>query len=86
MRLLCMHMHSPRTRCDDSAIVFACEFPLRLLCRAFVGACASFAVRDFVVSHFCSIFLRVLRVSLSCGVFGMQVYPGIAVFSMKVTL
>ena len=53
MRLLCMHMHSPRTRCDDSAIVFACEFPLRLLCRAFVGARASFAVRDFVVSHFC---------------------------------
>ena len=46
-------LHSLRTRCDDSAIVFACEFPLRLLCRAFVGACASFAVRDFVVSHFC---------------------------------
>ena len=57
--------------------------------------CGFFAVRSLVHAHrsrcvissfriSVSIFLRVLRVSLSCGVFDMHVYLKIAVFSMRV--
>ena len=57
--------------------------------------CGLFAVRSLVHAHrsrcvisslriSVSILLRVLRVSLSCGVFDMHVYLGIAVFSMRV--